>query len=49
MREASEAFMTGDNHAQKGSCLDLAEDLVGSVKGPVDLSSNKKHMRGYGQ
>jgi len=49
VREAIEAFITGDNHAPKGSCLDLAKNLVGCVKGPVDLSFNKKHMRGYGQ
>ncbi|PIU85321.1 MAG: hypothetical protein CO106_08670 [Deltaproteobacteria bacterium CG_4_9_14_3_um_filter_44_9] len=49
VREAIETFITGDNHAPKGSCLDLAKDLVGCVKGPVDLSFNKKRMRGYGQ
>ena len=31
------------------SCLDLAEDLAGSVDGPADLSCSKKHMKGYGQ
>ncbi len=49
LREAIETFITGDNHTPKGSCLDLAKDLVGCVRGPVDLSFNKKHMRGYGQ
>ena len=49
VREAIEAYIEGDSRPQKGSCLDLAGDLVGSVKGPVDLSFNKKHMRGYGQ
>jgi len=32
-----------------GSCLDLAKDLAGCVKGPEDLSFNKKRMGGYGQ
>ena len=49
LREAIETFITGDNYTPKGSCLDLAKDLVGCVRGPVDLSFNKKHMRGYGQ
>ncbi|MCD6296821.1 MAG: CopG family transcriptional regulator [Deltaproteobacteria bacterium] len=49
VREAIKAFIKGDNHAPKDSCLDLAKDLVGCVKGPVDLSFDKKHMRGYGQ
>lgn len=31
------------------SCLDLVRDLVGTVKGPGDLASNKKHLRGYGR
>ena len=48
-REAIEKFITGDNESPKGSCLDLARDLMGCVKGPIDLSFSKKHMRGYGQ
>ena len=31
------------------SCLDLVRDLVGRAKGPGDLASNKKHLRGYGR
>ena len=49
VRDAIAAFIDGENHRQNMSCLDLADDLVGSVKGPVDLSFSKKHMRGYGQ
>lgn len=49
IREAIETFITGTRYVQKGSCLDLARDLAGCVKGPKDLSLNKKHMRGYGQ
>ena len=49
LREAIETFIAGDNHTPKGSCLDLAKDLVGCVKGPIDLSFQKKHMRGYGK
>jgi predicted DNA-binding protein len=35
--------------AAEGSCLELAADLAGCVEGPRDLSSNPKHMRGFGQ
>lgn len=31
-----------------GSFLHGIENLVGSVSGPVDLSSNPDHMRGFG-
>jgi plasmid stability protein len=31
------------------SCLDLVRDLVGIARGPGDLASNKKHLRGYGR
>lgn len=32
-----------------GSCLDLARDLVGSAEGPSDLSTNRRHMKGFGK
>ncbi len=31
------------------SALELAGDLVGSCKGPADLSTNPQHMEGYGE
>jgi dipeptidyl aminopeptidase/acylaminoacyl peptidase len=31
------------------SCLDLVRDLVGTARGPGDLASNKKYLRGYGR
>jgi predicted transcriptional regulator len=34
---------------QEGSFLDGIEHLVGSVDGPSDLSTNPKHMEGYGR
>lgn len=49
VRKAIEYFITGNHHEQEGSCLDLANDLAGSVNGPKDLSFNKNHLRGYGQ
>ncbi|MFT4046165.1 MAG: CopG family transcriptional regulator [Solimonas sp.] len=36
--------------AQKPTLLELAGDLIGSVKfGPPDLSTNPKYMEGYGE
>ncbi len=32
-----------------GSALELAGDLVGSVEGPGDLSTNPKYMEGFGR
>jgi len=31
------------------SCLDLVQDIVGTVRGPADLASNRKRLRGYGR
>jgi hypothetical protein len=35
--------------AGEGSCLELCADLAGSISGPRDLSTNEKHLRGYGR
>jgi hypothetical protein len=48
VRAALESFLVSINGDSKPSILDLARDLVGSVEGPCDLSTNKKHMEGYG-
>jgi predicted transcriptional regulator len=37
LREAIETVLSGGARVQNGSCLDLAKDLAGSVKGPEDL------------
>jgi hypothetical protein len=34
---------------RSGSFLKGIEHLVGSVSGPVDLSTNPNHMRGFGE
>jgi hypothetical protein len=47
-REALSRFLEGQPAAGV-SCLDLVRDLVGTVRGPRDLASNKKHLRGYGR
>jgi predicted DNA-binding protein len=50
VREAIEAALTESGDAGRGSCLDLARDLAGSVRGgPRDLSSAKRHLKGFGR
>lgn len=34
---------------EPGTFLDGIEHLVGSVEGPSDLSSDPKHLKGYGR
>jgi len=45
IREAIEAFTV----RSRTSVTAAATDLVGSLKGPVDLSTSSKHLDGYGQ
>jgi Arc/MetJ-type ribon-helix-helix transcriptional regulator len=45
VREALEALAKG----KRRSVTSLAGDLVGSVDGPTDLATNRKHMSGYGR
>jgi len=50
VREALERYLDETHEVRRGSFLDLAGDLVGCVKdAPADLSSNPKHMNGYGR
>lgn len=49
LREALDAYLSVDGRSNGLSCLDLAGDLVGSLEGPPDLATNKRHMRGYGR
>lgn len=50
VREALDAYLS---HHHDGSMLssfaDLAQDLIGSVRGPEDLATNKKYLEGYGE
>lgn len=48
VREALQTHLDGDS-APAGSCLELAADLAGSLSGPPDLSSSRRHLRGYGR
>jgi len=45
VREALESLAKG----KRRSVTALASDLVGSVEGPADLATNRKHMAGYGK
>jgi metal-responsive CopG/Arc/MetJ family transcriptional regulator len=45
VREALETLAKG----KRRSVTALAGDLVGSVDGPTDLATNRKHMAGYGR
>lgn len=49
VREALEAQLDLASETVAGSCFDLARDLAGSLDGPPDLSSNRRHLRGYGR
>lgn len=49
IRTAINSILKADETVTSNSCLDIAIDLVGSVEGPSDLSSNKKHLNGYGK
>lgn len=50
VREALVEYLhNSQNSPKQGSFLELASDLCGSVKGPKDLSTNKKHLEGFGE
>ena len=49
VRNALDAYLVQETTPLKGSVLELAGDLVGSLEGPADLSHHDEHMRGYGE
>lgn len=50
VREALERFLSESREAQGGSVLDVAGKLAGCVRNaPRDLSSNPRHLRGFGK
>jgi len=49
IREAIEGFLVQGPGPRKGSFLELAADLIGSVEGPGDLSYNKEYLKDYGR
>jgi len=50
VREALSRYLEDANEVRRGSFLDLAGDLLGCVKNaPADLSSNPRHLAGFGK
>lgn len=49
VREAVKTYIQNDKSVSQGSCLELAQDLIGCVEGPPDLSYNKKYLKGFGK
>lgn len=50
VRAALEEFLNGRRAVERPiSALELASDLVGCVEGPGDLSTNLKHVEGFGK
>ena len=44
-----EAILRTKEQAGSPSCRDAFSDVCGIVDGPKDLSTNPKHMRGFGE
>jgi predicted DNA-binding protein len=50
VREAIEDYFERNGSAPSLSVAELARELIGCVDGgPLDLSYNKKHMKGFGK
>lgn len=49
VREAIERLVDDGSELADGTVLEVLKDLKGIGDGPRDLSSNKKHMRGFGR
>ena len=49
LREALEHYLDRTEPAAKGSVYDLLRDVVGSVEGPSDLSTNARHLEDLGE
>ena len=49
LRDALEAALDGRRTRRPRSFAAIAGDLVGCVTGPTDLSSNPRHLRGFGR
>ncbi|RJP27034.1 MAG: ribbon-helix-helix protein, CopG family [Candidatus Omnitrophota bacterium] len=49
VRHALTDFFSREEMSESGSFLDCSRDLVGSIEGPSDLSTNKSHFETYGK
>jgi len=48
-RQALEAYLNGSENAEKGTLIELAGNLIGSLEGPGDLSHNSEYLRDFGR
>ncbi|MDE2664952.1 MAG: ribbon-helix-helix domain-containing protein [Acidobacteriota bacterium] len=49
VRRALNICLDKDDRFPMGSVFELAHDLAGILAGPSDLSSNKAHLKEFGQ
>ena len=48
LRAALDQFLSGESAVPPGSLLEAAGPWIGCVEGPGDLSTNPKHLEGFG-
>jgi Ribbon-helix-helix protein, copG family len=49
IRSALAAYLHSDAQPSTASCADRASRWIGMMKGPADLSTNAKHLKGFGE
>ncbi len=49
VRECVEKMLLAPRKERAASCLDLAGDLAGCLKGPRDIATNPKYLEDFGQ
>ena len=49
IRECVEKMLLAPRKDRAASCLDLAGDLAGCLKGPRDIATNPKYLDDFGQ
>ncbi len=49
IRKALQEYLSREQQGVAGSFFEMAEDIVGCVDGPPDLSRNKARLAGYGK
>ena len=49
LRDALEAHLAEEGTVQKGTVAEVIHDLIGICDGPKDLSTNPRHLKGFGK
>ena len=49
IRECVEKMLLAPRKDRAASCLDLAGDLAGCLKGPRDIATNSKYLDDFGE